>query len=319
MRKSGLIRNVARGRFLAVIVLCAWLILGLIGPAGAAEKLRIGVTLHPYYSWVGNIVGDTAEVLPVAPPGTDPHSYQPRPQDLENFAKLDVIVVNGLGHDEFVKSMIKASGRTDLAQINPNKGLPLIPTFRKVYAFENNGKTETKVSYNSHTYIALTGAIQQINTLARELGKLRPEHAATYRVNARAYGKKLRQMLGAALRQINALDASKVHIATVHDGYAYMFQELGVETAAVIQPRHGIEPSPKQLQDTIERIKKEKVTALFTEMDFEKKYVDIIYEATGCHVYQLSHVSGGPYTLDKFERDMQKNLTVVVQAFKDAQ
>ncbi|MDP8225875.1 MAG: zinc ABC transporter substrate-binding protein [Candidatus Lernaella stagnicola] len=306
-----------KSRVLLLIVVA--LTVMIAAPGFAADKLRIGVTLHPYYSWVGNIVGDTAEVVPVVPPEADPHSYQPRPQDLARFAKLDAVVVNGLGHDEFIRSMLKAADDKNIKQINPNQGLPLIPVFRKVYAFENNGNAGTKVSYNSHTYIAITGAIQQINTLARELGKLRPEHAELYRKNARKYAKKLRLMLGDALDKINELDSGKLKIATVHDGYAYLLQELGVEASAVIQPRHGIEPSAKQLQDTINQIKEAGVTALFTEMDFQKKYVKIIYEETGCRVYQFTHVSGGPYNLNKFEADMQKNLDAIVQAMRDAQ
>ena len=33
--------------------------------AEAAKRLRIGITLHPYYSYVANIVGDKAEVVPL--------------------------------------------------------------------------------------------------------------------------------------------------------------------------------------------------------------------------------------------------------------
>lgn len=35
--------------------------------AALAKPLRIGITLHPYYSYVSNIVGDKAEVVPLIP------------------------------------------------------------------------------------------------------------------------------------------------------------------------------------------------------------------------------------------------------------
>lgn len=287
---------------------------------GLAEekKLRIGVTLHPYYSWVTNIVGDTAHVIPVIPPDFDPHSYQPRPEDLANITKLDVIVVNGQGHDEYINGMLKAAGRENMPAIDTSKGLPLIPVFRQTYSFEGNGSSGIEVSYNSHTYIAITGSIQQMNTIVRALSKLRPDHAGLYKKNARAYARRLRRMLAAALEKVNTLNPDDVRIATVHDGYAYLLQELGLSTAAVIQPRHGIEPNARQLQDTIKRIRKANVNVLFTEVDYQKRYVDIIFQETGCRIYNLSHVSHGPYTTDKFEKDIQNNLNDIIKALTDA-
>jgi len=47
---------------------------GLVGPALAAgKKLKVGVTLHPYYSFVANIVGDKAEVVPLIAGDANPH------------------------------------------------------------------------------------------------------------------------------------------------------------------------------------------------------------------------------------------------------
>lgn len=303
----------------AFVVLCSVLFVSLIFTFGLAEerKLNIGVTLHPYYSWVSNIVGDAALVTPAIPADADPHSYQPRPEDLTNLAEIDVIVINGLGHDEYIRSMLKAAGRDNITTINPNEGLPLIPLFQQTDEVE--GSTgQQRVSYNSHTYLSITGSIQQIHTIARKLGRLRPAQANLFKQNARAYAKRLRKMLAATLSKINELDTADAHIATVHDGYSYLLQELGLEIAAVVQPRHGIEPSPRQLQDTIKRIKQAKVNILFAEMDYQKRYVDIIFQETGCRIYKLTHVSHGPYTADKFEQDMQKNLAAIVKALANA-
>lgn len=280
-------------------------------------KLKIGVSLHPYYSWVANIVGDTDNLSTLIPPDSDPHTYQPRPNDLANLQKIDLLVVNGQGHDGYVKAMLKAVDRKDLKVHDTSVGLPLIPTFGHVYTTGSDGVAQN-ISYNSHTYIAITGAIVQIQGIARELGKLCPDQAKLYKKNARKYAKRLRRMLSDALQKIDEIDTNKLRIATVHDGYAYLFQELGIEVAAVVQPRHGIEPDARQLQDTIKRIKRAKANILFTEVDYKKKYVDIIFQETGCRIYSLSHISNGKYTADKFEKDIQMNLNDIVKALTDS-
>ncbi|WP_417910693.1 metal ABC transporter solute-binding protein, Zn/Mn family [Candidatus Electronema sp. PJ] len=290
-------------------------------PVSAQEKkcqLNIGASLHPYYSWVKNIVGDAANVTSLIPSGSDPHAYQPVPSDMAMLENLDVVIVNGVGHDEFIKPMLKAIENPKLLVIDTSKGLPLIPSFNdKHYAFEEKEEGGAKVSYNSHTYIAITGAIQQMQMINRELGKLCPDLAPVFTKNLRAYASKLRNMLHATLTKIDGLKMDNLRIATVHDGYSYLFQELGIEVSAVVQPRHGVTPSTKQLQDTIKRIKQAKVNVLFGEMDYEKKYVDIIFQETGCRLYALSHISNGEYTQEHFEQTMQKNMDIIVEALTE--
>src|SRR5690606_13059417 len=91
----------------------AWAPLALASaslPAVAqAKRLRVGVTLHPYYSFVVNVVGDRAEVVPVIPAGFNPHAYEPRTEDIKRVGSLDVMVLNGVGHDDFAARMIAAS------------------------------------------------------------------------------------------------------------------------------------------------------------------------------------------------------------------
>jgi zinc transport system substrate-binding protein len=283
-------------------------------------ELTIGVSLHPYYSWVKNIVGDAADVTTLVPPDVDPHTYQPTPADMVRLEGLDAVVVNGVGHDEFITPMLKAIDNPMLHVLDTSKGLPLIPSFNdRQYAFEEQeGGGAAKVSYNSHTYIAVTGAIQQMQMLNRELGKLCPEQAAVFTGNLRDYAAKLRNMLHETLSRIQGLKMDSLRIATVHDGYSYLFQELGIEVSAVVQPRHGVTPSSKQLQDTIKRIKQAKVNVLFGEMDYEKKYVDIIFQETGCRLYALSHISNGEYSKEHFEQTMKKNMDIIVQALTEA-
>ena len=90
--------------------------------------LKIGVTLHPYYSWTKNVVGTLPgyEVRSILPGEIDAGDYQPRPDDIKKLVDLDAIVVNGIGHDDFILPMIKASGNTKLVIIRPNETTPQI-------------------------------------------------------------------------------------------------------------------------------------------------------------------------------------------------
>src|SRR5579862_7878024 len=116
---DGLLIVVVSGfRRTATAVVAGLALIASSSTAWAQQKpatLKIGVTLHPYYSWTKNIVGDLPgyEVRPILPGEIDAGDYQPRPDDIKKLADLDAIVVNGIGHDDFIMPMIKASGRSE--------------------------------------------------------------------------------------------------------------------------------------------------------------------------------------------------------------
>ncbi|WP_031815376.1 metal ABC transporter solute-binding protein, Zn/Mn family, partial [Vibrio parahaemolyticus] len=93
----------------------------------ASDKMKIGITLQPYFSYVHAVVGDKAEILPLVDAGFNPHNYLPQPNDLKRLNEMDVIVVNGIGHDDFALKVINASQRDDLVVIEANKEVPLLP------------------------------------------------------------------------------------------------------------------------------------------------------------------------------------------------
>lgn len=286
--------------------LAAFLAVLLAGSALAApRRLRVGVTMPPYHSWVANVAGKApVEVVPLLPAGADAHGYQSSPDDLRRVGQLDLVVVNGLGHDDFAKPILDAAGRGKTAVINASDGLALIPYAR--------APGETATSYNSHTFLSITDAVTQVYAIQKKLGELAPEHAAEFRRNAAGYVKRLRKLKADALARLARLSSRRV--ATVHDGYAYFLQELGVEVASVIEPSHGVEPSASELAKTIDAIRKARVLVVFSELSFSPKLVAVIRRETGAHVEMLDHMSTGEYRADRFERAMAANLDAAVRA-----
>jgi zinc transport system substrate-binding protein len=267
----------------------------------AAAPLRVGVTLHPYYSWTANVIAGVpgTEVVAVLPGDIDAGSYQPAPDDIAKLAKLDALVINGIGHDDFITGMIKSSGNPELSVIDANAGTPLVASAH------GDGK-------NSHTFISFTNAIQQSKLIAARLGDLRPTNAERYRANAASYADRLRTIQNAAAEKLAA--AKQGRVVTVHDGYTYLLQEFGIELAGVVQPAHGLVPSAKELADMIALMKKEKVAIVLTEEDFPEKLLATLRDATGARVHVISHVAVGAYSPEKFETEMARNAETLVQA-----
>lgn len=270
-------------------------------PPPASGPLRIGVTLHPYYSWAKKIAGDLPDVtiVPILPGETDAGAYQPSTDDIAKLAHLDAVVINGIGHDDFIRQMIDASGNKALTLIEVNKETPLLPSA--------HGDAP-----NSHTFISFTNAAQQTRLIAKQMAALRPAHAAVFERNAAAYADELRKIQAAAAAKLASAKIKRV--ITVHDGYSYLLQEMGIELAGVVEPAHGLVPSAKELGELIDLAKKEKIRVILSEQSFPHKLLDTLANETGAKVYIISHIAVGNYSADEFEKGMQKNVDTLVKA-----
>ncbi|WP_264300281.1 metal ABC transporter solute-binding protein, Zn/Mn family [Advenella kashmirensis] len=120
------LQSVFVGRIRALSFFCGSVMLLGACSVASAKVLRIGVTLHPYYSYVANIVGDKAQVVPLIPAGFNPHAYEPRAEDIKRINDMDVIVVNGIGHDDFADRMIQSSDNPKVPLIEANANVPLL-------------------------------------------------------------------------------------------------------------------------------------------------------------------------------------------------
>ena len=274
------------------------------------EKLKIGITLLPYYSFVANIVKDRAEVIPIVKAESfDSHTYQPKVEDIERASKVDAIVVNGIGHDEFIYKIIDAVDKNKKPIIiNANKDVPLMPVA---------GTLNDEKIMDSHTFISITAAIQQVHNITKEIIKLDPKNKDFYLANSREYVKKLRKLKTDALKEVQNVKGEDVRVATFLGGYNYLLAEFGIDVKAVIEPSHGAQPSAADLEKVIKIIKKEKIDIIFGEKNFNNKFVDTIHKETGVQVRSLSHMTNGPYEADSFEKFIKIDLDEVVNAIKD--
>ena len=167
---------------------------------------------------------------------------------------------------------------------------------------------------NPHTFVSTTAAIQQIFTIAKGSARIDKPNAnstaTTLAPTRSASAMKTHSARGWPRRRRG------FRCATLHAGWV-SHAEFGLQVAAVIEPRHGVEPTARQLAETIDRIKAANVQVLFAEKYFASKLADTIKEATGVQMYSFSHMSDGDYSPELYEREMRLNLETLVQAMHD--
>lgn len=273
----------------------------ILASHSALARLQVGITLHPYYSYVANIVGDRADVLPLIDSGFNPHNYQLSPADIERLNSLDALVVNGIGHDLFATNTVERLQPKHLTVIWANQDVPLIGHDKKV---------------NAHSFVSIDAAIRQVYTIAKALGELDAENKTYFLRNAMDYARTLRALKTPVQQALLNQDLSNIRIASTHGAYAYLLQEFGLTVSAIIEPAHGVSPTASQLEDTIQTIRQQNIDVLFTELNMENHYVDLIEQETGIKIYYFSHMTHGEYSADQVEREMSHNLRKLAEALQ---
>lgn len=275
----------------------------LIIPSLIFAKMTVGVTMLPYYSYVTNIVGDKMNVVSIVPENINSHNYDPSFNDIKKLSSVDILVVNGIGHDEYAFKMLEAINSDKIQVINANENVGLMRAA---------GTDINQV--NQHTFISISRSIEQVNQIARKLGELDPKNKRYYIQNASSYNKKLRLMLVEAKKKLKNVDLYNIKISTTHAGYDYLLADFGLTVSVVIEPSVIHSPSAVDLKNAIEAIKKNRINILFDEATSNHNNAKLINKETGIYVAYLYHLTNGKYTKDNFEKFIKKNLDAVVDA-----
>ena len=151
--------------------------------------LNLLATTYPVYQLVRNIVQgvDGVKVNLLIPAGTGcPHDYAPSPADMQKLTRASAVILNGLGMEAMLVENIR---RLNLPMILASVDVATLPSLMKDPNDEaDHGHTH---ALNPHIFAAPSRAAQMTRSIAVQLGKLVPRHAAAFAANASAYADRL--------------------------------------------------------------------------------------------------------------------------------
>ena len=266
-----------------------------------AEPFRIVTSFYPMYVATINITDgvDGVEVYNMTKPQTGClHDYQLMTEDMKTLEKADAFVINGAGMEDFMDKVTEQQKK--LKVIDASRGIALI--------HDEEGD-------NPHVWLSVTDAITQVRNIADQLKEADPTHAAAYEKNAAAYIEKLTSLkseMHAALDTVPHKD-----IVTFHEAFPYFAKEFNLNIIGVVEREPGTEPTPTELQETIEQVNALPTKVLFTEPQYSPAAAETIARETGAKIYTLDPVVTGeatPAAKNAYIDTMKKNMQVLKEA-----
>lgn len=267
-----------------------------------AEPFRIVTSFYPMYVATINITDgvDGVEVYNMTKPQTGClHDYQLMTEDMKTLEKADAFVINGAGMEDFMDKVTEQQKK--LKVIDASRGIELIH--------------DDEEGDNPHVWLSVTDAIAQVRNIADQLKEADPTHAAAYEKNAAAYIEKLTSLkseMHAALDTVPHKD-----IVTFHEAFPYFAKEFNLNIIGVVEREPGTEPTPTELQETIEQVNALPTKVLFTEPQYSPAAAETIARETGAKIYTLDPVVTGeatPEAKNAYIDTMKKNMQVLKEA-----
>jgi len=286
------------------------------------DKLQILATTSIVGDVVAQVGGEHIQVNVLLPLGTDPHTFEPRPQDAAAITNADIIFANGAGLEEFLQPLLVSAGAIDKL-IEVSEGVKLIPFSDQGHAGEEKQAADNKPGHEGgdpHTWMDPNNVLIWVKNVADTLSAIDPEHAADYEANAKAYTASLRDLDSWIRSEVAQVPVENRKLVSDHAVFGYFADEYDFTQAGTITASFSTNaaPSAQELALLEDIIRQTGVQAVFTGETVNQELAAQVAHDTGTKLVLIYHGSlsepDGPAS--SYINLMRYNVTAIVEALK---
>lgn len=308
---------------------------------GRGGELKVVCSFSDYASIAEQIAGSHATVQYIAHGEQDPHFVPPKPSYAMMLQNADLWITTGMDLEVWSTTLLdKARNRRimdgETGFVSVSDGVRILEKVEKA------DRTEGDVHLMGNPHIntgPLNWKVIATN-ITTGLIKVDPANASVYRANLERFnervdramfgdelvdlfggemlarllgnktlftfleneyqGEKLTGKLGGWLKEMEPVRGSKV--IAYHKNWAYFTETFGLEIVDYIEPKPGIPPSAKHVQQIIRTIEEQQIKLMLVASYFEKNSARMIEEKTGIRALFLPlFVHGIPQVNDNFQ------------------
>lgn len=200
-----------------------------------------------------SIIGDVAmqvsggifDIYVLMPAGIDPHGYQPTPQDIAKISDADLLMLNGIGLEDNLKSILSVNELEDKIVI-VSDGIQII-----------NG--------DPHVWLDPVNVITWVENIRDEFIGIQPIMELEIKENAENYILKLKELDTWIEESVAEIAAENRLLFSDHRSFTYFVNKYGFKQAGSIKQSSSslAEPSAEELADLIDLINISGITAIF--------------------------------------------------------
>ncbi len=310
-------------------------------PVEGQDRLQVVATLPTYASIARELTGDLAEVRSIARGDEDPHFVNPRPSFARMLQDADLFISTGLDLEIWVPGLLDRANNPEVVEgatghVVAYSGVELLD----VPASVSRTGGDVHVFGNPHIHTDPINGILIARNILAGLRRVDPDRAAAYERNERLFESRvMRRLFGDGLVELlgeeTLFDLARSNrfwsfaagqsyqdrpltnfiggwladgapfrerrMACYHKNWVYFSHRFQVECAMYIEPKPGIPPSPRHVQDVITSMREESIPVLFAANYFNRSHAQQVADrGSAVAVVVPEHVDGGDGVEDYF-------------------
>jgi zinc/manganese transport system substrate-binding protein len=282
------------------------------------NKIEVVTTLTVYADIARAIGGDRVEVNAIVAGDQDAHYVKPKPSFAVWMTKADLFVETGLDLELWVPDLIDKSRNPKIRSGQPGyvaaaDGIPML----EVPVSPDRSQGDVHIYGNPHIHTSPLNAKIIAENIAIGLMKVSPENKEYFQQNLVKYkqeidnhlfgeslvqilggetltnlaqsgnlipflenesfqGNKLISYLGGWMKQMLPYRGRK--LVAYHQTWVYFEKLFGIEIIGYLEPKPGIPPSPKHVEQLIKNIRQQNARVILAENYFDERKVREIAE-----------------------------------------
>lgn len=294
---------------------------GLLPNAWSTDRIPVFVTIGPQRYFVQQIGKDRLDVQVLVEPGADPHTYEPKPQQMVALSKSVLYFAIGLEIEKARLDKITAMnprlrvvhtdhGIMKLPMASPNHhdmdedrhGKP--PSHADEKHQDGDERHPNHGSLDPHIWLSPPLVMLQARSILSALEAVDPDHQSVYENNYRAFMLQLVDLdadLRAAFDGLKGASFMVFHPSWGTFAHTYGLNQIPIET-------EGKSPKPAQLMELIEHAQANRIKVVFVQPQFSTKSAREISKA----------IDGRVVVVDPLAEDWATNLRRTAEEFKHA-
>lgn len=305
-------------RFKPVLLLGALaLVLGFgAPPAGASKKLRVVTTIFPHYCFASAVVGSFGEVQNLLPPNVGPHDYQLSPSDIRKIKEADIVIMNGVGLDDWIRKAIAGYEKAHVLDLGAavksdvvEAGSDLDMEGPHKHAHEHQHGTS-----DPHIWLDPRLAMRCVTNILNVVQKTDPAHAADYAANANAFLARLQKLDGEISAKVAPVKAKP--FVTQHDAFRYFVRRYDLKQTGVIETTPDVPPSPRYLSDLLKVIREKNVPVIFVDPRESQRLAKQVAHDAKIRTAELDTLESGKLDAQGYEEGMRRNAETLARELK---
>lgn len=285
------------------------------------NQISVITTLYPQYDFTRTIAPD-AKVELLLPAGTEPHSYEPTPRDIEAIQRADLFIYTGANMEPWVEDLIADLPQNKILDLSTSITLmESTPSHEhseeddhshdEEYSHDHEEEAKDESSedhdheeFDPHYWLDFTNAVTMVETISAKLAEIDSTNADTYTSNNQTLVSELTQLDENYANTLSQCEENTLIIAG-HSAFGYLTERYGLvqESAQGFSP--NAEPSSTRVVELIELVNEKGARAVFSEELLSDRLAQTIANETGAQVLQIT--PAGNVSRD----DLDANITFI--------